>query len=169
MKSYTLRKSYPLKPIGEAKHAADKDCPDGSWKALTKTEKMNLSKLAKSAHDHLGLGLKGKALDAWRAEESIKACGVRISEAVHGNWAAIKAHFEDLGGRPEAAFETHMRGVDNKRRVAMWKLHKELEAKGLAPGYAETICRSKFKVPLDQASAKQIWVVFFDIKNRKAR
>ena len=167
MKTYTLKKSYPLKPIGEARHAADQACPDAAWKALTKSEKMRLSQLAASAAKAMGLDLRGKALDAWRAEQSIAACGVRISEATHANWADIKAHFEDLGGRPDAAFRTQLREGDNKRRIAMWKLEKELAAKNLATGYADAICRTQFKVPMDQASAKQLWCLYFTVKNRK--
>lgn len=167
MRTYLLKKSYPLKPIGTAKHADDKDCPDASWKPLSKEQKARLSISARKAAEVQGVSLKGKDLAEWRQEVSIRACGVRISEATQAHWADLKSAFEDLGGKPEQAFLTQLREGDNKRRVAMHKLQKELEAKGLAIGYAAAICKTQFKLPLDQASAKQLWCLFYTVKNRR--
>jgi hypothetical protein len=172
MITYTLSKPLPpravkLQPIADRHHAADAACPDGGWKALTREEKKRLCMLAASAAKARGLDLRGKTLDAWRAAESIKACGLRISEATHAHWADIKAHFECLGGQYEKAFETQLRDGDNKRRVAMHKLQNELAAKRLPPAYAESICRTQYKVGLAEASAKQLWCLFYTVKNRK--
>lgn len=160
-------KTYVIKPIAYERHAEDVSCADGGWKPLTREEKKRLSVLAADAAKARGLDLKGAALAEWRAAESIKACGVRISAATHGHWADIKAHFEKLSGKPEQALRTHLRSGDNKRRVAMYKLQAELEAKNLAMGYAEAICRTQYKVPLAQATAKQLWCLFYTVKNRK--
>lgn len=166
MKHYTLRPS-PLAPISTAKHAADSQCPDGGWQPLTKNQKARLSILARQAAEKQGHSLKSKDLAAFRQEHSIRACGLRISEASQKHWADIKSAFEDLAGRPEAAFSTQLREGDNKRRVALWKLTQALAQRGLAPAYAAAICRTQFKCNLPEASAKQLWALFFTVTNRR--
>ncbi len=167
MKTYILHKAPVLKPIGEARHIEDDSCPDAGWKALTKNQKTRLSIMARKAAEVQGVSLKSKDLDEWRHAVCIKACGVRITEATQSNWADLKSAFEDLGGKPEQAFETQLREGDNKRRVAMYKLTQALSGKGLDIGYAAKICRTQFKSELDQASAKQLWCLFYTVTKRK--
>lgn len=171
---YTLKRFVPngapkLKPVSAAKHADDAACPDGGWKPLTNNQKARLSILARQAAVLHGLSLKKVDLDAWRQEESIKACGRRISEAIQDDWANLKSAFEDLAGNPVAAFKTQLRDGDNKRRVAMHKLAEALRKKELPLSYAESICRPQFKCSLDEASAKQLWCLFYTINGRKAK
>ncbi|MEO5915599.1 MAG: hypothetical protein ABIS50_15300 [Luteolibacter sp.] len=168
MRTYILTKPR-LKPIATARHAEDAKCPDGGWKPLTKGEKAALSILARKAAVVQGVSLKKLDLDAWRQQISVKACGRRISEAVHDDWADIKSAFEDLAGQPEKAFSTQLRSGDNKRRVAMHKLTEALTKKNLNPSYAASICRAQFKVNLEEASAKQLWCLFYTINGRKAK
>jgi hypothetical protein len=174
MRTYILRPrnaepkpAATLKPIPTAKHADDAACPDAGWKPLSKEQKARLSMLARKAAEVQRVSGGYKAVDAWRHEISIRACGVRISEATQAHWADLKSAFEDLGGRPEKAFSTQMRAGDNKRRVAMWKLTQALNAKGLAPEYAGKICRAQFKCQLEEASAKQLWCLFYTVTNRR--
>jgi hypothetical protein len=162
-----FRAAAPVKPIPAARHADDAACPDAGWKPLSKEQKARLSILARKAAEVQGITGGYKAADAWRHEISIKACGVRISEATQCHWADLKSAFEDLGGRPEKAFQTQMREGDNKRRVAMWKLTQALAAKGLQTAYAGVICRAQFKCQLEEASAKQLWCLFYTVTNRK--
>ena len=167
MKYYTLRPHAPaLKPLPATKHAEDAQCPDGGWHPLTAEQKRDLSILArKAAAVH---GITGyKAVDEWRHQVSIKACGLRISEATQRNWADLKSAFEDLSGRPERAFQTQMREGDNKRRVALYKLTQALSSKGLPISYAARICAAQFKCPIEEASAKQLWCLFYTVTNRK--
>ena len=165
MKYYTLRPPA-LRPVPASKHAQDAACSDGGWHPLTKEQKRDLSILARKAATAQGI-TGTKAIDAWRHEVALKACGHRISEATQRNWADIKSAFEDLAGRPEKAFQTQMRDGDNKRRVALYKLTQALSAKGLATTYAAAICRVQFKCPLEEASAKQLWCLFYTVTNRK--
>jgi hypothetical protein len=167
MRTYILRKAPPLKPIGQARHIDDASCPDAGWKALTKNQKTRLAIMARKAAEVQGVSLKSKDLDEWRHGVCIKACGVRITEATQANWADLKSAFEDLGGKPEQAFKTQLREGDNKRRIAMHKLTGALAAKGLQTGYAETICKTQFKVSLAEASAKQLWCLFYTVTNRR--
>ena len=176
MRTYILRPRHAapkpavtLKPIPGAKHVDDAACPDAGWKPLTNEQKARLSILARKAAEVQRVAGGYKAVDAWRHEISIKACGVRISEATQSHWADLKSAFEDLGGRPEKAFHTQMREGDNKRRIALWKLTQALAAKGLHPGYAAAICRAQFKCSLEDASAKQLWCLFYTVTNRRKK
>ena len=162
MKPYILH----TRPIPGAKHAEDGKCPDASWKALSKIQKARLSMLAAKAYAFQNIG-PAVTLAEWRREESIRACGLRISEATQAHWADLQSAFQDLAGMPGRAFATQMREGDNKRRVALHKLASELAAKGLHPSYAASICRCQYKCALEDASAKQIWCLYFTIKNRR--
>lgn len=155
---------YPLKPIATARHKDDARCPDASWKGLSHIQKGKLSMLAAEAYKHQRV--QGIDLAEWRHEIAISACGVRISEATQSHWADLHSAFLDLSGKPEAALRTQIRSGDNKRRIAMHKLTKALEAHSLHPTYAESICQAQFKLPLTEASAKQLWCLFFTITNR---
>jgi hypothetical protein len=168
MKTYFLRPRQPavkLAPVSTAKHAADAGCPDGSWHRLTREQKARLSMLAREAF--LFQKVQGMDRDEWRQEIAIRACGCRISEATQAHWADLKSAFQDLAGKPEKAFQTQMREGDNKRRVALYKLTGALAERGLQPAYAATICRAQFKCSLEEASAKQIWCLFYTVTNRR--
>lgn len=170
MKHYTLRKRGDghrptLQPIPTAKHAEDAACPDAAWRRLTNYQKGRLSMLARKAS--VKCGISSHEETEWRREQSILACGCRISEATQAHWADLKSRFQDLAGEVEKAFQTQMREGDNKRRVAMWKLTQALNAKGLQTTYAAAICRAQFKCALEDASAKQLWCLFYTVTNRK--
>jgi hypothetical protein len=173
MRKYTLQKPGirppALRPVSAAKHAADGGCPDGGWKPLTKEQKMRLAILARKAAAVKELAFDNQQMNAWRQEVSIRACGLRISEASQCHWADLKSAFEDLAGDSVAAYQTQLRDGDNKRRVALWKLTQALDAKGLQMGYAAAICRAQFKCSIEDASAKQLWNLFYTITNRKRK
>ena len=164
-RTYLLRPHTKLQPIPARKHAEDAACPDGSWHPLTGEQKKRLAILSRKAAAKCGISSHEQ--DEWRREQSILACGLRITEATQAHWADLKSRFQDLCGEPEKAFITQMREGDNKRRVAMWKLTQALNAKGLQPAYAASICRSQFKCPLEEASAKQLWCLFYTVTNRR--
>lgn len=173
MRSYFLKpadkgpKSPALKPIPDAKRKQDAACPDGGWKRLSNEQKARLSILARAAYQHQKV--QGMTVEEWRHEISIRACGCRISEAVQDHWADLKSAFEDLAGKPEKAFKTQLREGDNKRRVAMHKLTTALAAKGLHLSYAASICKTQFKCGLEEASAKQLWCLFYTVTNRRRK
>lgn len=154
-----------VKPIPHARHAEDGACRDGGWKPLSRTQKTRLSILARKASDMQHIDRQEFA--DWRHEVAIRACGKRISEASQCHWADLKAAFQAEAGQDGKALNTHIYAADNKRRVALHKLTKAMAEKGLNPSYAESICHTQFKVPLAEASAKQLWCLFFTIQNRK--
>ena len=153
------------KPIGQRRHEADQSCPDGSWKPLKRGQKANLSMLAAEGFKHQKV--MGCTLEEWRHEMAVQACGYRISEARQEHWSDLRAAFLDLAGQPEKAYRTHVRSVDNKRRVALYKLEQECAARGLDVSYPATICRRQFRLSLEEASAKQLWCLVFTVRNRR--
>lgn len=157
-------KTYHLRPISDTRHADDKLCPDGGWKPLTVKQKARLSILARQAFEVQKV--QGMAVKEWRHEIAIQVCGFRISEAANDHYSDLKSAFQDLAGNPEKAFKTQLRAVDNKRRVAMHKLLQACKSGGLHESYAASICHAQFKVPLTEASGKQLWCLFFTISKR---
>ena len=154
-----------LKPISDTRHAGDAGCPDAAWKALSREQKARLSILAAKAYQ--AQQVQGMTVDEWRREVSIRACGMRISEATNAQWADLKSAFLSLAGKPEQAFETQLREADNKRRIAMHKLTTACRERGLHVSYPGSICHAQFKVPLAEASAKQLWCLFYTVTNRR--
>lgn len=166
MKYYTL-KTPKLTPIADRRHAEDDACPDGGWHPLSRLQKARLAILAREAFDHLNV--QGMSLADWRHEVALRVCGKRISEATQSDWADLNSELLDLAGRHEKAFAGQLRAVDNKRRVALHKLTTAIKERGLHVSYAESICLAQFKVPLAEATAKNLWCLFYTVTNRRPK
>lgn len=164
MKTYVLRPPA-LKPISGARHAGDAECPDAGWKRLSNEQKGRLSMLAGQAYERLKV--YGISLKEWRHQTAIDACGHRISEATQSHYPDLLSAFQILAGQPEKAFKTQMRSGDNKRRVAMFKLTEACQERGLHMSYPDSICHTQFKIPISEASAKQIWCLFYTVTKRR--
>lgn len=106
--------------------------------------------------------------EAWRHVEQGNACGVQsLRASTQAHYGRLMAHFQALAGHAEQAARTRGRDADNDRRIARFKLDEALRDRGLQTGYAAAICRAKYKCPLDEASAAQLWKLFFDIRGRR--
>lgn len=109
-------------------------------------------------------------MESWRHVEQGKAVGIQsLLEMTQDHYGRVLAHFLKLAGDEDGARRVLARDADNDRRVALYKLRAELQKHGLEEGYAAVICKSKFKRPLGEATAKQLWKLFFDVKNRPHR
>lgn len=105
---------------------------------------------------------------AWRHVEQGKACGIQsLRECSQDHYGRLKAHFLALGGQEQAAARTRVRDADNDRRIARWKLNQELQTRGLAAGYAASICRTQYRCSLDEATAQQLWRLIYTVRSRK--
>lgn len=136
-------------------------------KKLKDHQKRELSDLAEVAFKRaeLAYDTDDLKLAAWRQRESIKAAGVRISEAEQKHYNDLKAHFQVMAGESGKAFDTTLREHTSPARVARFKLNEELTRHGLAESYASTIARCKFKQSvLDKLTAKQLWSLVYDIR-----
>lgn len=113
---------------------------------------------------------KTACFDSWRRVEQGKACGIQsLRECSQAHYGRILAHFQALGGATAAATRTVARDADNARRIALYKLRGELRKRGLSDEYAATICRSKFKCGMAEATEKQLWKLFYDVRKRPVR
>lgn len=166
MRHYQLR---PTADAGCCHHVARDYQADGGWKPLSRRQKWRLSELALQAARAMGEPVHGLAHAEWRHQEARRAAGVRISEACQRDYTALKAHFLNLAGEPEAAFSELMQADDNPRRVALWNLTRALSERGLPAAYAEAICRRQYKCSLAQAAAPQLWRLLYTVKNRRAK
>lgn len=156
-----------LRPIGDRQRTAGDDAPAGDWKPLTRGQKARLAMLAAKAYAHQRVC--GMSVDEWRHEVAWQTCGRRISEAVQRDYSDLKAAFLDLAGEPEQAFRQHVRGVDHKRRVALYKLREACEERGLHESYPASICMTQFRCGLEDATAKQLWCLVFTVRNRRQK
>jgi hypothetical protein len=132
---------------------------------LNLPQKRRLVMLARRAWEKRGK--PGESFDAWRVGVAVRACGLRIREAMQRDWGSLKAAFEDELGESGRAFETLMRDEDNKRRIALHKLTQACGERGLPLAYPEAICRRQYRCGLHEATVAQVWRLFFTVKNRR--
>jgi len=113
-------------------------------------------------------GITGwREVGAWRKEQQRQHFGLEsLTTATQAQYADIKSHFEALAGETGRAFNTALRGQDNDRRVARWKLNEALKAAQLSPAYAQAICKTQYHCTLDEADKDQLWRLVYTIKNR---
>lgn len=134
---------------------------------LTTEEKQKLAILAAQAHGVMArAGATDEHVDEFRHRIALQACGRRISEATRRDFNDIKAAFLVILGHTKAALNAADRASTEGSRIALHKLRAALAEHGLHEGYAESICRRQFKCGLHEASAKQLWNLFYTVTNR---
>lgn len=146
-------------------NAAERAAAGGESSPLSRFQKMILARSARRAWIALGSPAPGEA--AWRQEQSLKAAGVRISAARQSDYALLRAHFLDANKQHAQAFESLVLAEKNKQRIAKNRLAQACSERGLPLSYPASICRKQFKCSLADATAKQLWCLFFTIKNRR--
>jgi hypothetical protein len=132
---------------------------------LDRGQKAALCILARQAFDAVR---PGGEFDAWRHEQTLKACGkLSLRCATQADYAAIKAHLLSLLGHTGRAFNSALRSQTEPRRQALHKLRGECRSQGVALDYAIAIARSKFHQPdLELLSPSQIWQLVFSVRRR---
>lgn len=140
----------------------------GTSAPLSRCQKWRLSDLAEDAWLHLGQRdqLGGECLEDFRRRIAVEVCGRRISAASNGDYKALEARFLVIRGESGRAFQSALKSETEGIRIAHHKLSIELRAQGLQPGYAETIARAIFKRGLADLHTKEVWKVFYTIRNR---
>ena len=124
--------------------------------------------LARQAYDRIKPVTDGLPdLDTWRREQSVLACGRRISEATKADFSAIKRHLLNLAGQAGQAFRSAMREGTEAERVALVKLEQSCAERGLKMDYPAAIARRQFKKSLQDCSAMQLWCLIFTVRNRR--
>ncbi len=110
-----------------------------------------------------------KCFEAWRRVEQGKAVGqqsLRLCTS-ETHYLPLLAHFAGLLGEGGRALQLLLRHAEEGRITVYFKLLQTLEERGLEEEYAATICRCKFKCALGEASEKQLWSLFFDVRQRR--
>jgi hypothetical protein len=138
--------------------------PSRDMAPLTREQKASLSMLARKAWRRLG---RGENENAWRHAQAIKAVGRRISEGVQRDFLPLRAHFLDLAGHTGAALDTLLAAESEKHRIALFKLGQACSQRGLPLSYPEAICKRQYRCSLAEATAPQIWRLFFTVRNRR--
>ena len=151
------------------KRRARNGFPQRQGGPLSRTQKAALCMLCREAYEHCG----GEAklfigLDDWRHEIVQDAVGKPgLTACVQDDYQAIAARFLGLKGESGRAMNAHIAHQTEPVRLARHALAEALRKAELPEGYAAAICRSKFKCTLDQANAKQVWQLVFDINKRR--
>jgi hypothetical protein len=137
--------------------------------ALTNQQKQRLAILAREAYAKAPQRDRDAAdFNDWRHEQVATACGkLGLRCASQADYKAIEAHFLQLVGQEGKALKALVRSQTEGRRQAEYKLVKECESAGFHISYAEKICWNQNRCSLFDASEKQIWKVFFTVRNRK--
>ena len=110
-----------------------------------------------------------KCFEAWRHVEQGKVTGRQsLTDCTsEEHFLPLLAHFANRAGAGARALQLLLRHADERRIVVYFKLCLALEERGLDEGYAAHICRCKFKCDLGDATEKNLWSLFFDVKKRR--
>lgn len=145
---------------------------------LNHDQKRYLSQLSDRAFDRLSAEADGhyfyddlpatRAREQFRHDQVVKACGkIGLRCCSQDDYLRVKAHFLDLLGESGAAMNAHVRAEAEGLRVVTHKIHAACREFGLNLSYANTICRQRTHgLNLDQATEKQLWTVFYTVRNR---
>ncbi len=117
---------------------------------------------------------KTQALEVWRHEEQLTACGKRhLTACTQRDYLALRGHWMALLGRYSAAARDVIEHSTGERQVALRKLGHEIEAakdvieNGAA--YVAAIARARYRSKPEDLSAKKIWVLIFDLRRNAGR
>lgn len=109
-----------------------------------------------------------KCFEEWRRWEQHKKTGLySLRDCGQEHYLTLKAHFQNLAGAGGAALKNQMRSAEEERIQAFWHLKKALAERDLAEAYAESICKTQYKIPLSEATEKQLWRLVYTIRSRR--
>ena len=164
-----------VNPLDRAVHGAS----TAELSVLQKRELCILARRAFVARQQAGLAPqteKGQAhavSERWRYEENFKACHKEhLRACTQADWPLLKAHYLRLLGHvvPARALET--RAATNDVRVALFKLRAEFAAArdviGNPEAYVGHIAITRWQRPLSELTARQLWVLVFDLRRNAA-
>lgn len=146
---------------------------------LTNDQKRKICMIARAAYDHWEGRTEFEAtnfdisktarFEAWRRYEQGKAVGRQsLSDCVSElHYLPLLAHFAAIAGEGAVALRALLRHAEEGRIQVYFKLREALAERGLEEGYASAICSRQFKCALGDASEKQLWNLFFTVRNRR--
>lgn len=120
-----------------------------------------------------------RVFEEWRREEQEKATGCRSLRLMNQHdYLPCLLHFQMLADNKgqehlpdrapsKATVRTLGRLGGDEMRRARWRLSEALRERDLPVQYAEAICRTQFRCDLKDASLKQVWNLFYTVRNRR--
>lgn len=135
--------------------------------ALKTHQRTELARLARDAWMIAVERGEERDFNTWRHDEVQAECNKRgLTCCNQDDYAPLQARWHAALGEEDKARYWRERAFTEPLRVARVKLQQALAAAGLAPAYAETICRAECKCGLDEATRKQLWRLVYTINNR---
>jgi hypothetical protein len=115
-----------------------------------------------------------EAFTVWRRAQTLVACGHPHLTACHQrHFPAIMAHFARLAGKPSVARYWATRIIGDEARQARSLLDRAIREAAdvikMPEEYAASICRTRFKLGLSDASHRQLMTVVFDMRRSAQR
>lgn len=162
-------------------------------KQLTTAQKRTLGKLAREAWDGLSEAARSEAIEAaldagcttktaiidhWRKVQQESVTGMAsMTGMTNRDFTRMQMHWlllkDSQGNRnPDAAPSARTmyamaRAQEEPLRVAHHKLAEALREQELPAAYAEKICQTQYRCSLADASEKQVWRLFYTVRNRR--
>ena len=175
-----LRPAGAAAPLPESKYSNGartkrNEYPERVRGALSREQKGKLCILARQAFD----AIYGRAPENTAELDEFRHCQVALAvnkpglrACVNDDYRPLQAWFLDLAGKQGAARNAELAQAAEPRKLALYKLTEALTERKLPLAYVVPICRKKYKCELHEATAKQLWKLFFDVRRggqRKAR
>lgn len=142
----------------------------GGTRPLSRDQKKALAMLAARAFVavHSRKPRDTAEADAWRRAEQLRTVGKEsLTTCVQGDYLPLKARFADLAGETGEALDAHLQDATADRRIALHKLKEECAKRELTLAWPAAIARNKFKTPIEDLTAKQLWQLVFDVRSSK--
>jgi hypothetical protein len=137
---------------------------------LSNEQKARICMLAKRAYDrealtqHLALGTWHS--EDWRRAQQLQVTGhASLTTCTQAHYLALVSHFAQLAGEDGVAYQAEIKDATAARRIALHKLQEECTARNLTLAWPSAICRSKFKLQLEDAQPRQLWQLVFHVRN----
>ena len=151
---------------------------------LTKGQKSYLSQLAARAYNRQAALARGRgevfaggkydalaqtaAEQKYRHDQVALACGkLGLRCCSQDDYKEVEGHFLELLGNHGAAFEAKVKAATETRRVIEYKITEVCREFGFHLSYANKICCGQnHGRGLEEVEEKQLWNVFYTIRNR---
>jgi hypothetical protein len=116
-----------------------------------------------------------EAFTLWRQHEQGLACGhEHLTACQQRHFADLMRHFcAMVPGEQNSAAWWGSRGIENQRRQARHALElvfgEVSDVIDRPEAYATSICRTRYRCEIADASARQLWVLTFDLRRNAQR
>jgi hypothetical protein len=134
---------------------------------LNTPQKRELSILAREAWMHAIERGDERDAEQFRRDEVQNAVGqpgLRCCDQSH--FAMLMAHFHGLLGHVSATSYWITRAATEPQRIAMFGLKGAMAKTGTPWNYVDAICRTQFKVPLSEATPRQLGLLRITVLKR---